>query len=699
MNINEYYYDFLLDVDIENSESGEGRSAVFTKQYLDKLINYEKIEEYNFSYFESITTRGRKLRIDAYYYDEVEDNLNLYVTDFCGKSDIERITFTDIKTIFDRLIAFIELAYAGKLDKYVDISDRIYSCIEEIKKKYNIIKKYKLNIITDKILSDRVSVYESNEVSGKAIEYNIWDINRIFLLESSKDIDEDYIVNFGKYGVHGLEFITLNQSQEHEIKSYLGIIPGEVLANIFDEYGSKILESNVRSFLSFKGKVNAGIRATILNENEKKKFFAYNNGISITASKVITENIDGNNYIIGLERMQIVNGGQTTASLSNARFRDKASLEGIFLQVKITEINDEQKDEIVRNISKYSNSQNKVTDADFYSTSPFAVRMEQLSRRIFAPATNGNQHETQWFYERAKGQYFLAQTKLATADLKSFLKRNPKNQLLTKANIGTYRNIWECRPHIAKKGAENSLKYFVDKIGKLWDANNLQFNEVYFKETVAIGILYRKLNKAILKEKWYKFGYAAEVTIYTLSLISYMFGINNKHFDLLKIWNQQNIDDKSFAIILELAEKVYLKICDDKREISNISEWCKKEACWNSVKQVDFDIKYILENYSVSSNIKKDIIKDAKEDMKFDNDIQRLSKIISAGSQFWKDLSIFALSKNILNEKEMSILAIACRMDYKTIPSEKQAIVLEKVYEKCILEGYDKILESKEVIN
>lgn len=693
MNINEYHYDFLLDVDIENSENGEGRSAVFTKQYLDKLINYEKIEEYNFSYFESTTTRGRKLRIDAYYYDEVEDNLNLYVTDFCGKSEIERITFTDIKTIFDRLIAFVELAYAGKLDKYVDISDRIYSCIEEIKKKYNLIKKYKFNIITDKILSDRVSVYESNEVSGKAIEYNIWDINRIYLLESAKDIDEDYVINFGKYGINGLEFITLNHSQEHEIKSYLGIIPGEVLANIFDEYGSKILESNVRSFLSFKGKVNAGIRATILNENEKKKFFAYNNGISITTSKVITENIEGNNYIIGLERMQIVNGGQTTASLSNARFKDKASLEGIFLQVKITEINDEQKDEIVRNISKYSNSQNKVTDADFYSTSPFAIRIEQLSRKIFAPATNGNQHETQWFYERAKGQYFLAQSKLATVDLKSFLKRNPKNQLLTKANIGTYRNIWECRPYIAKKGAENSLKYFVDKISKLWDANNLQFNEVYFKETVAIGILYRKLNKAILKEKWYKFGYAAEVTIYTLSLISYMFDINNKHFDLLKVWNQQNIDDKSFAIILALAEQVYIKICDDKREISNISEWCKKEACWNTVKLINHDIKYIFDNYTISSSAKKGIIKDAKEDMKFDTDIQRLSKIISAGSQFWKDLSYFALNKKILSEKEMEILAIACKMDYKTIPSEKQAVVLEKVYEKCILEGYDKSLD------
>lgn len=692
MNINEYHYDFLLDVDIENSENGEGRSAIFTKQYLDKLINYEKIEEYNFSYFESTTTRGRKLRIDAYYYDEVEDNLNLYVTDFCGKSEIERITFTDIKTIFDRLIAFVELAYAGKLDKYVDISDRIYSCIEEIKKKYNIIKKYKFNIITDKILSDRVSVYESSEVSGKAIEYNIWDINRIYLLESAKDIDEDYVVNFGKYGINGLEFITLNHSQEHEIKSYLGIIPGDVLANVFDEYGSKILESNVRSFLSFKGKVNAGIRATILNEKEKKKFFAYNNGISITASKVITENINGNNFIVGLERMQIVNGGQTTASLSNTRFRDKASLDGIFLQVKITEISDDQKDEIVRNISKFSNSQNKVTDADFYSTSPFAVRIEQLSRKIFAPATNGNQHETQWFYERAKGQYFLAQSKLPNAELKSFLKRNPKHQLLTKANIGTYRNIWECRPHIAKKGAENSLKYFVDRINKLWETNNLQFNDVYFKETVAIGILYRKLNKAILKEKWYKFGYAAEVTIYTLSLISHKFEIINKNFDLVKVWNQQNIDDKSFVVILGLAEQVYLKICDDKREISNISEWCKKEACWNTIKEINYDIKTIIDSYSLTTNAKKDVLKEAKDGMKFESDIQRLNRIINAGSQFWKDVSFFALSKNILNEKEMGILAVACKMDYRNIPSEKQAMVLEKIYEKCVLEGFDRIL-------
>lgn len=692
MNIDDYRNNFLSDVNIENSQTGDGRSATYTKLYLEKLINYEKIDEYNYSFFETLTSKGRKIRVDAYYFDDVEDNLNLYLTDFSGLENTEKLTNTEAKILFERLIAFIELAYNGKLDKHVDISDRVSSCIEEIKNKYPIIKKYKLNIITDKQLSDRASVFDTRELYGKIIEHNIWDINRIFMIESSDEIEENYQIDFSKYNLDGIQYLALEESSNNNIKSYLGIMPGRILADIFDEYGSKILESNVRSFLSTKGKVNTGIRATILNEKEKTKFFAYNNGISVTASRVFTDVKNGNKIITKLERLQIVNGGQTTASLSNARFKDKADLNGIYLQIKITEIEDEDKDTVVRNISKYSNSQNKVTDADFYSTSNFAIRMEQLSRRIFAPAINGNQYETHWFYERAKGQYFLAQSKLTSAETKKFLQLNPKNQLLTKANIGTYRNIWEGRPHIAKKGAENSLKFFIDKMSKKWDEDNLQFNEVYFKETIAIGILYRKLNKAILKEKWYKFGYAAEVTIYTLSLIANMFENQNHSFDLLKVWNQQNIDDNSFSIILKLAEKVYMKISDDNRQISNISEWCKKEACWNEVKTISYDITNVIETYKLETSTKKKITKTAKDDMKFESDIQMLNKVISAGNDYWKNIALFALNKKILSEKEMDILRLACRMDYHTIPSEKQARILESVYNKCILEGYAEYL-------
>ena len=197
-----------------------------------------------------------------------------------------------------------------------------------------------------------------------------------------------------------------------QYRSYLCVIPGTVLADIYDTYGSKLLEGNVRSFLSTKVAVNKKIRTTILNT--PRMFFAFNNGVSATAMDVVIENTDHGRFITSVRDFQIINGGQTTASLSNARYKDKASLEGLYVQMKLTAIDEssvDEADELIRNISRSSNSQNKVSDADFFASHPFHRRMEQISRHIFAPAVGGAQYQTRWFYERARGQYLQEQRK------------------------------------------------------------------------------------------------------------------------------------------------------------------------------------------------------------------------------------------------------------------------------------------------
>src|SRR5690606_12812258 len=144
---------------------------------------------------------------------------------------------------------------------------------------------------------------------------------------------------------------------------YLSILPGKLLSDIYWEYGSRLLEGNVRAFLSAKWKVNKGIRNTI--KKEPSKFFTYNNGIACTA-KNLTFSDDGKS-IIKIEDLQIINGGQTTASLTTAWKVDKASLETIYVPMKLTIVKSDEYDEMIQNISKYANSQNKVTDADLFS--------------------------------------------------------------------------------------------------------------------------------------------------------------------------------------------------------------------------------------------------------------------------------------------------------------------------------------------
>ena len=121
------------------------------------------------------------------------------------------------------------------------------------------------------------------------------------------------------------------------------------------------------------------------------------------------ETTDEGRSITYAKDFQIINGGQTTASLSNARHKDKADLSEIYVQMKLTEVdsNADKSSELIRTISRSSNSQNKVSDADFFATTPFHVRMEQISRKVFEPAHNGAQYETRWFYEQAsKGSIF-----------------------------------------------------------------------------------------------------------------------------------------------------------------------------------------------------------------------------------------------------------------------------------------------------
>lgn len=123
-------------------------------------------------------------------------------------------------------------------------------------------------------------------------------------------------------------------------------------------------------------------------------------------------------FLVSARDFQIINGGQTTASLSNARYRDKADLNAIFVQMKLTDIagtlENEDATTLVQNISRSSNSQNKVSDADFFSTHPFHVQMERCSQRLGARGTGGLQFETKWFYERARGQFLQKQMRMTT---------------------------------------------------------------------------------------------------------------------------------------------------------------------------------------------------------------------------------------------------------------------------------------------
>jgi hypothetical protein len=181
------------------------------------------------------------------------------------------------------------------------------------------------------------------------------------------------------------------------------MIPGVLLAEIYRQHGARLLEQNVRTFLQARGKVNKGIRDTILNQPEM--FLAYNNGLCATAAQIQIESEKGPvANIRSITDFQIVNSGQTTASLTSAPLKDDADLSAVLVQLKLSVIRDPaQVGAIVSNISRFANSQNKVNEADLRSNDAFQVRVEHLSRTVWVPCKAGANRQTKWFYERARG--------------------------------------------------------------------------------------------------------------------------------------------------------------------------------------------------------------------------------------------------------------------------------------------------------
>jgi hypothetical protein len=171
-------------------------------------------------------------------------------------------------------------------------------------------------------------------VGNSEISFAIWDIDRLYRCVTSGKMRETIEIDFEKK--YSLTIPCIENTISNKYSVYLAIISGELLAALYDEYRDRLLEKNVRSFLQVKGAVNKGIRDTLREEPDM--FLAYNNGISITAESVeIVRDDNGKPSIRKIRDMQIVNGGQTTASIFNAS-KDKklpADLSKVFVQMKM----------------------------------------------------------------------------------------------------------------------------------------------------------------------------------------------------------------------------------------------------------------------------------------------------------------------------------------------------------------------------
>jgi len=395
-------------------------------------------------------------------------------------------------------------------------------------------------------------------------------------------------------------------------------------------------------------------------------------------------------YLVKAKDFQIVNGGQTTASLSTAKFKDKADLSKVFVQMKLTEVESEEAVKIIPQISRCSNSQNKVNEADFFATSGFHIRMEQISRRLFAPATGGDQYDTHWFYERARGQYLQEQLKMTPTQKKKFTNQNPKKQLVTKTDLAKYINSWDGLPHTVSKGAQANFLAFANEVDPKWRVNNEIYNEQYFKDTISKAILFKNVEILVSNQPWYQNSYRANIVTYSIALFAYKLKkqFNGYEFDFSKIWSKQEVPCDILKVFDEITEKVFYSITDPGRATMNVTQWCKKQICWEQVKQIEMTLDSKLSKYLIGISEKKKKVLEGKKEQKFVNEVQAQTKVISLGEAYWQKVLKFGKEKGLINRDDEKILSVVVSMNSGRIPNGKQCKQLDDLVEKIKEEGF-----------
>lgn len=698
MNLDDFRTDWVEDLRVAAVANQSDPHSEFVLEAVDRLTEAEEVENVEIGYFEGVGRQRVKMMIDGYAFDAVDKSCVLLLSDFSNSDQTETLTRTDIDRLYNNMRYLVEAALDGYIiNNSFEESTTGYTFATEVKRLFAIgeISKFRFYILTDKKLSNTVKNLKKDSINGTIVDLNAWDINRFFNLYISLQGKEEIEIDATSITGGGIPFVSA--TSENDYSAYLAVVPGQFLADIYLEYGSRLLEGNVRSFLSNRGKVNKAIRGTILQE--PNMFFAYNNGIAATATKIETEIINGKELITNIKDMQIINGGQTTASIANAVLQDKAVLENVAVPMKLSVVDHDKAKEMIPTISRSANSQNKVDEADFFSNHPYHVRIEEFSRRILAPPIGGNLYQTAWFYERARGQYVQEQMKLTRGERAKFQIKNPKAQLLRKVDVAKFINSYEQRPYIVSRGAQFNMRNFAELIGKQWSLTdqNTSFNEYYYKKLIALAILFKTTEKIVSAQQWYQEikAYRANIVTYSIAVIMNQVQKNhpNKSIDFLKIWNNQTISRELEQQIILTTREVFDFITRDDRTTLNVTEWCKKEECWNRAQKYNFNMNQSFVDTLVS-NENEDIEKEvAKKEQRVENQISAEIELVTLGAGYWKKVLDFGRNDKLLSEMEDGLLSVAANFETTgRLPSDKQAKLIMQIRNRLYEEGLSRNL-------
>ncbi|HFQ5062922.1 TPA: AIPR family protein [Vibrio vulnificus] len=676
---------FIADIQGDADALGLVTVEAFFEKIGDLLSEAGEIESANRAFYEGLYSRG-PAQIDGYGGDprENEGILSLILCDFTLDRDIRLLHKDHVQRLSQKLFRFLNASLDDQFRKKLEETSPGFGVADLIKATWNSVEKVKLIIATNGDYRARADATSFDVIDDKPITLSIWDIKRLKRFMEQGLVRADSVINFKDDFGGGIPILKASGGS-YALESYLAVIPGKQLAEIYDKWGPRLLEANVRSFLQVRGKVNKGIRDTI--RDEPHMFFSYNNGLSATADSIEIDKTDSGYQLVSVNNLQIVNGGQTTASLYAASKALKEQIQQVFVQMKLTITPKECAEEVVPRISEYANSQNKVNAADFFANHPFHIRIEELSRRILAPSGTDSYRETKWFYERARGQFADERSRRTQTERKKFDSEYPRSQFFVKTDLAKYENTWACLPHIVSLGAQKNFSEFAKKIGKNWGTEGTAFNDIWFKRLIAKAIIFRTTEKLVSNAEWYEGGYRANIVTYAIAKLVNDAKSLGMVIDLDLIWKIQSVPEDLKASILlsgELAQKV---ITTPPEGIKNYSEWAKKLLCWQMLAESKLPLSDGFRRVIISSEFADENVREVNAEEALDNSINVEVEVYNLGAKFWSDAKNWAKERGMLTPRENSIIEICAAIPRK-MPSSKQCGIAFEALKKLQAEGF-----------
>jgi hypothetical protein len=676
ITIEEFHADFVQSV----MSSAESREMMPHQAFFEMVA--ENLVENGDLTVEYATAEciKRNLEIHGYDIDEERKMLTLINHEYFQEDSIQTISRSAVEAKFSKLLAFFELLRKDDYKSLEESSDAFAMALT-IRDAFlrKAVDKVRLMVLTDGKLTKTIKEIPEREEMGLTIERRVVDIDYIFKMRLADFIQQDFVIDVD------LPCLAVHQSGD-EYESYLMAIPGSVLYDIYDQFGQKLFEQNVRTFLQFKGKVNKGIRNTI--EYAPEKFFAYNNGITATASGV---HIGKNGCITQIRNLQIVNGGQTTSSIYAARKVLKKDISKVTVQMKLSVVKEpDALSDFVAKVARHANTQNKVNDSDFFSNSLFHKDMKTYSKTIRVATVRGSQRQTHWYYERTRGEYLNEQAYLTQAQKKQFQLENPKSQLMDKTFLAKCEMSWHQYPQIVSRGAQYAFNKFADVVTKKIEEDTKAITEAYFKHAVAKVLLFRDLETLVSKADWYDGGFRAQIVAYSMALLSRIVTDSNNSFNFTIIWDKQEVPEDLRTVMRAIAKLVHEDITKPAEGTANIAQWCKKDACWERVKKLSVGVA-IPEAYLLD---RQEIVMQKASERKEKTvltGIQIQTFVVNQSTDFWKSIfdhySRNGISSGI-SRTQMEILHSMTEGRIR-LPSEAQSRRLYEVYQMAILDGVE----------